>query len=179
MCYPQQELFVTSIKLVFMKQVIISLVCFSLLNIACTPGNKISNTATSAEVEMAIESGQWVFSALRATSNAGRPRQLTTDYTVVLRGDTMISYLPYFGRAYSGGAGFETKSVLDFKSVDFKLSKGVNSKKATIITIKPGDYTDVQAYTFTFFSNGRADLNVVLTSRSPISFSGSVSPRKK
>lgn len=161
-----------------MKRIIVLLVYSSLLTIGCTPGNKISSAATPAEIETAVQSGHWVFSAQRATGDVGRSRQLTTDYTVAVRGDSMISYLPYFGRAYAGSAGLETKSVLDFRSVDFTLSKEINKKGATVIIIKPADYTDVQSYTFTIFSNGRADLNVLLTSRSPITFSGSVSPRQ-
>ena len=161
-----------------MKRIIVLVVCFSLLHISCTSGNKISSAATPAEIETAIQSDHWIFSAQRATGDAGRSRQLTTDYTVALRGDTMVSYLPYFGRAYAGSAGLETKSVLDFTSVDCKLNKEINKKGATVIIIKPADYSDVQSYTFTIFSNGRADLNVLLTSRSPISFSGSISPRK-
>ncbi len=162
-----------------MKQIIISLTCFSLLTISCTSGNKINNTATFADIEKAIQSSHWVFSAQRASGDIGRSRQLTTDYSVMLRGDTMVSYLPYYGRAYAGVAGVETKSVLDFTSAQVNQSTSLNKKNTTVVTIKPGDYTEVQSYTFTIFNNGRAELSVLLVNRSPISFSGNISPLKR
>lgn len=154
---------------------IISLLCFIFLGFACTSSGKMTGGASAGEIDAAIKNRHWIFTAQQANGDAGTTRQLNSNYDVTLKNDTMVSALPYFGRAYSG-AGLETKSVLDFKSLDFKLSEEVNNKGATIITIRPNDYSDVQSYTFTFFNNGRADLIVALTSRTPINFSGNVRP---
>lgn len=143
----------------------------------CSSAKQATGTASSEEIEQAIAADNWIFVADRALPQRGRSRNLTGQYEVRCSKDTITAYLPYFGRAYSGPV-METRSPLDFKTTDFTISKEQNDKGRWNIKVIPKDYREVQSFDFTLFSNGSAQLNVQLTSRSPISFNGSVKPGK-
>jgi hypothetical protein len=168
-----------------MKQQFNSLLlfCFSagllliFFQLGCTPAKQVTGTASNEEIEQAIAADNWIFTADRALPQRGRSRNLTGQYEVRCSKDTMIAYLPYFGRAYSGPV-LETGSPLDFKTTDFSISKEQNDKGRWNITINPKDYREVQSFDFILFNNGSAQLNVQLTSRSSISFNGFVRPGK-
>ena len=144
----------------------------------CSPAQQSSSTAASSEeVVKAINDDHWVFTANRAMPQRGKTQMLTGGYEVECKGDTLISYLPYFGRAYSASYG-STTSALDFKSTNFGYTKQKDSKGAWNVTIKPADYKEVQSMFFTVYENGSAQLNVQCTNREPISFSGTVAKKK-
>ena len=70
------------------------------------------------------------------------------------------------------------RSPLGFTTTDFSFEKEHDKKGAWVITIKPKDYSEVQIFLFTLEDNGRAELNIQLTNRSPISFRGIIDPVK-
>lgn len=144
---------------------------------ACSGGKPIAGNSTPAETANAIQGDRWTFNAQNANPQSGRSRFLTSQEFVQFSKDTLYSALPYFGRAFSGADIMTTQSVLGFKSTDFSFTKEQNNKGGWIITIKPRDYQPVQSYIFTLYDNGSAQLNVTLTNRSPISFTGTVVPR--
>lgn len=131
--------------------------------------------ASEQETAAAIAADNWIFIANHANPQRGQSRVLSSQYSVLLKKDTLRSALPYFGRAYSAVIG-ESTSVLDFRSTTFSINKKDNGKGKWEVTVKPDDYREVQSYIFTLFTNGSAQLNVQLTNRSPISFTGSVMP---
>jgi hypothetical protein len=133
--------------------------------------------ASASQTAQAIVSNKWIFVANHAMPQRGKSRMLTSDYRVILNNDTLISALPYFGRAYSAPIG-ETRSPLDFTSTNFTLNKNESAAEKWNINIKTNDIREVQAYNFTLFTNGSAQLNVQLTNRSAISFSGNLMPIK-
>ena len=67
------------------------------------------------ETAQAIEAKHYIFRAQTALPQTGAARQLTSSYDVTVRNDTVIAYLPYFGRAYSAAIG-RTPSGIDFTS---------------------------------------------------------------
>lgn len=143
----------------------------------CSPAKQATGTGSNEEIAQAISTDNWLFIADRALPQRGRSRNLTGQYEVHCSKDTIVSYLPYFGRAYSAPV-LETTSPLDFKTTDFSISKEQNDKGRWSITIRPKDYREVQSFDFILFNNGSAQLNVQLTNRSSISFNGFVRPGK-
>ena len=91
-------------------------------------------------------------------------------------GDTLIVSLPYYGRLNSP-AGARDGNPLDFKSTNFTLTKQEMKPGEWLVTVNRPD-KEVQFMTFTFFDNGSAQLNIVMTNRSGIGFSGNVIPAK-
>jgi len=117
-----------------------------------------------------ISGKHFIFKAQTATPTSGRLRQLTSDYDVKVSGDSLIAYLPYFGRAYSAPID-PTDGGINFTSVSFDY-KYSQRKKGWDLTIKPKDANGIQDLSFTIFDNGTASLRVNSINRQPISFNG-------
>jgi len=132
-----------------------------------------ASATSNEEIAAAINADNWVFTAKQAMPMRGQTRNLTTTYEVKCGKDTVVSYLPYVGRAYNAQLG-ESKSPLDFQSINFSIDKSQDNKGRWIVNVKPNDYREVQSLNFTFFESGSAQLSVQFTGRDPISFSGSV-----
>jgi len=131
-------------------------------------------SASKEETTQAINSDRWVFVVNQVMPQTGRSRAATSRYDVRNYKDTVVVQLPYFGRAYSGAAIMDNTSPLNFTSTDFDRVKDEGNNGKWNITIKPKDNREVQSLNFTLYDNGSAQLNVQLTNRSPISFSGYV-----
>jgi hypothetical protein len=142
-------------------------------------GSAQKTTSSPAEIVSAIESDNWRFTATRAEPMGGSSRQLVIDYWVVISKDKAIFALPYYGTAQGTGGGYPTgKGPLDFTSTKFSISKQQKANGAWQVILKPQDNTDVLSATFTFFDNGNATADIVMSGRSSISYSGKVEVAK-
>jgi hypothetical protein len=104
-------------------------------------------------------------------------RNLTSRYDVLVTKDTVISYLPYFGRAYS--VQFNSTNIgFDFTSTNFDYKITTRKKGGWDILIKPKDQNDNQQLSFLIFNNGSASLSITSVNRSPISYQGYIAERK-
>lgn len=129
------------------------------------------------QVQNFVQSKEFVFKAQTVMPMSGGSRQLTTEYDVRLLGDSIVSYLPYFGRAYSASYGSGNGGI-DFTSTKFDYKAKARKKGGWDITIKPQDAKEIQEMNFTISENGSANLRVTSTNRQPISFYGYVVRRK-
>jgi hypothetical protein len=129
------------------------------------------------EVKKIVEAQNFVFVAQRV-SPVGRPtRDITgSDYDVTVTKAKIISYLPYFGKAYVAPTD-PTQGGIQFTSSKFEYTKNKDNKGWSI-TIKPKDAPDVQQLYLTIFDNARATLQVVSTNRQNISFDGYIKEGK-
>jgi hypothetical protein len=125
-------------------------------------------------VKPLIDSQNYTFLAQVAQPLHGSIRHLTTDdYTLEVSRDKISSYLPYFGRAYVAPMD-PTQSVLEFTSSKFSYILTPRKKDGWTVSIKPKDNPDVQQILLTISSDGYSSLQVLFTSRDPITFSGMV-----
>jgi hypothetical protein len=129
--------------------------------------------AKLAAIKNMVESQNYIFKAQSASPMGGRVRQLTSDYDVKVTKENIVSYLPYFGRAYSAPID-PTKGGIQFTSKNFDYTLTPGKKDGWSALIKPKDYSDVQQMTLTISSTGYASLQVTSTNRQPISFNGTV-----
>jgi len=133
------------------------------------------NEQKSKEIKEMIEQRRFTIDVVRAMPMNGRSINLTSPYSFEMRGDSAISYLPYYGRAYSlpygGGDGMRfTKTITDYQcSFD---------KKGTA-QIKFMTRTDDDTYRFDIriYSNGSTSIQVLPTNKQTISYDGSLSPK--
>ena len=169
---------ISAMKLIKNKQVILSTGCFLMLVflIASSFVKQPYSSFIQNEIEQAINNDRWDFTADYAQPISGQRRYITGSYYVYCRKDTLIVALPYYGRLNSA-AGASTQDPLDFKSTDFKLTKEKRKKGGWHVTIKPSN-SEVQSMNFTFFDNGSAQANFIMTNRSAIDFSGKIAPAK-
>lgn len=141
---------------------------------SCSSGKQISSSATPIQITQAINNDEWMFSANYALPTYGRSRNVSGNYFVKCNKNELTVDLPYYGRLNSP-AGAYSGNPLDFHSTNFKLNKdNLQNGKWTVTIESPNP--EVQSMTFTFFDNGTAQLNVVMTSRSGIGFTGKVMP---
>lgn len=128
-----------------------------------------------------IDSQSYVFKAQSAMPMSGRTRQLTSDYDVKVTKDEVVSYLPYYGRAYTAPID-PSQGGIQFTSKSFDYTATPRKKGGWDILIKPKDYRDVQQFFLSVSQSGYATLQVTSTSRQAISFNGyitAIKTRKK
>lgn len=153
----------------------------SLLFLVIATGTACMSTSQAQEntkdFESIVNSRNYVFVAQSANPVGARFRQLTSEYDFRVLGDSVVSFLPYFGRAYSAPID-PTKGGIQFTSTDFEYSHETRSKGGWVVTIKPRDVQDVRQVTLTVMEKGSASLQVISTNRQQISFNGYVEARK-
>jgi hypothetical protein len=162
-------------KLTINKKIFIFPVCFASLVIlnACSSGREIT-TATPQEITQAINTDQWKFVATYVSPSYGSSRNLTSEYSVSTTNNKLVVALPYYGKLNSP-AGALRGNPLDFVSTGFTISKETRSNGGWLVTIKNPD-PEVQSMSFTFFDNGSAQLSIIMTNRTGISYTGRVTP---
>jgi Domain of unknown function (DUF4251) len=152
---------------------------FILIPLFLVAGNALfnpSNSNTQEDIKQAIQSDRWIFKAQSANPQGGRTQMLTSEYEMRTAKDTIICYLPYFGRSYSGAGAMTNANPLDFKSTSFTIDKEEKKKGGWKVTIKFKDVNAIRSMNFELYENGSANLNVTLTDRTPITFLGRIEP---
>ena len=150
----------------------------NIFSIGCSGNKQAAASAISKEaITESINNGEWVFTANYVMPQSGRSRSTNGLYTVTYSANKFIVYLPYFGKAYTVQLG-SSQGPLDFNTSDFDLVKEQKKEGEWLLVLKPKDYKEVQSMNFTLYDNGAADLAVTLTNRSPISFRGTLAPKK-
>ncbi|MEO6220589.1 MAG: DUF4251 domain-containing protein [Ginsengibacter sp.] len=147
-----------------------SLALFCKCSSTRSPSETTTNSRTSSIHNM-IDSRQFTFVAETVYPLRGSSRTLTSSYDVVVNKDSIISLLPYFGRASTASLN-TSESGIKFTSASFSYDVTQSKNNRWGIVIKPQDKHDVQQMDFEIYENGKTTLNVISTSRDPISFTG-------
>jgi hypothetical protein len=121
-----------------------------------------------------METKHFVFTAQTVLPLVGAMRQLTSEYDVKLSGDSLITYLPYFGRAY-GPINPGDDGGIKFTSTKFDYKTKARKKGGWDIMITPKDNRDVRQLNFTISASGYATLQVSSNNRQSISYNGYIS----
>lgn len=102
----------------------------------------------------------------------GGSRRIDYGYELTVSGDTLKSYLPYFGRAYhipyGGGKG------LHFNSIITDYQQGLVKQGLTRIVILTQNEEDTYQYVVEVFENANASIQVFSREREDIGFSGTM-----
>lgn len=122
-------------------------------------------------VKEKIESGAYTIKVDRALPMQGRSVNLTSSYSLEIRNDSVFSYLPYFGRAYSvpygGGSGMIFKEPL----TDYTLSF---DKETAKIRFKTRTTEGNHEFGIQIFSNGSTSIQARPANRQGISYQGTL-----
>ena len=124
----------------------------------------------AAKVTKALEARDYKIAVNRMYPMKGSSRSVSYGYSVEVRNDSLISYLPYFGRAYNvpygGGKGF------NFSEHIGSYHETQQSNGARVIDIELKNDEDIYQYTIKVFDNGNSSIDVQSRQRDPISYSG-------
>jgi len=98
------------------------------------------------------------------------PTRAVSNYSIKVSGDTLVSYLPFIGRAYNlpygGGKG------LDFTAKISEYHDIANAGGGHDIVINVANDEDVFIYTLNISASGSAFLSVASRNRERISYTG-------
>ena len=125
-----------------------------------------------------IDAKTYNFIAQSASPLRGGLRQLTSTYDLRISKDTVVSNLPYFGRAFTAPIN-PSDGGLMFNSTSSQYSVKAGKKGRRDISFNTKQNSDTQHMTLTVFDNGFATLQVNSNNRDTITFNGYVSEIKK
>jgi hypothetical protein len=151
----------------------ISLLIALLLMISSCSALKVSSeekAAQEAALRSAIEKQEYKIEVNRMHPMKGGSRQLTSLYSLEIKGDTVVSYLPYFGEAYSipygGGKGLNFTAKITAYNFVF------DNKGKAVIDLETKNEEDRYSYHIDIFPNGSTNINVRSDNRQSIAFTG-------
>jgi len=126
----------------------------------------------AALVTRALNNREYKIAVDRMYPMRGSSRSASYGYSVEVRNDSLISYLPYFGRAYNvpygGGKG------LNFSAPIGNYQEYMMRNGRRHIEIGVTNEEDTYLYTIEVFDNGNSSVEVRARQRERISYSGNV-----
>jgi len=126
-----------------------------------------------ASIKAAVQAKQFNFNTIRVLPASGNTRQVSGEgYNVRLTADSLVSYLPYFGRVYT--APLNNEGGIKFTSTKFDYSVKEKKKGGWEVSVKPKDNDDYRDLLFTVSKDGFATLRIISNNRQPISYQGNV-----
>ncbi len=146
------------------------------------------NTAKTAQREKADQDSvatwwqqrQFVFHATNTQPMNGGSINLTYDYTFEMRNDSIIAWLPYFGRAFVAPTN-NTDGGIKFATNNYTIKDEKKEKKMYKMTILPKglpafqNTKDVQQIYLSIGNTGYGTVQIQSLNQTPISFYGYIS----
>jgi hypothetical protein len=157
-----------------MKTLIFLLFCIAA--VACSQPKESQTGSADQGIGRMIKDQEYTFTARTVLPTGGRIVQLTSNYDMRVSKDSVISFLPYFGRAYTAPIG-GTNAGIQFTSTDFNYKVSERKKGGWQILIRPKDVQDIQQVNLTVSEGGSASLQVTSNNRQPISYNGVIEER--
>jgi hypothetical protein len=124
------------------------------------------------EIKTLVESKIFVFDARNVNPMKGSSRTLTSEYDVKVTNDSIYSYLPYFGVAYSASYG-GSDSPMIFKQ-PFETCDMEKTKKGYLVKVKVKNGNDRLDFSFHISETGTTTLSVSSVNRQAISYYGDI-----
>ena len=160
--------------------VVVSVLMGSLL-MACSTMTKAEREAKEAEqakmVKEALDKRHYKidinmmyarrFGSKNVTSGS---KNVTSNWSLEVKGDTLVSYLPYIGVAYE--ASFGSNSGLNFTAPISNYEDEGFKKGKRMIRLKVKNEDDLLDYQLEVMDNGNTSIDVMSRKREGISYSG-------
>lgn len=125
---------------------------------------------TEQAVKEALEARRYHIDVNYMTPMRGRARALTDNYSLTVRGDSVLSYLPYVGQAYSVPYGGGKALNFDARIQTYEMKDGKKGRKEIRFTTTNDE--DSYTYQLTVYPDGGTQIHVLPTRRQSISFNG-------
>lgn len=152
---------------------ILALIVSTGLKIAYAQNTKKDNKAEKeAAVKKKVDDRHYTFSATYMLPQRGGSKAITdVYYDLKVTKDSLIVYLPYYGRAYfdvpyNGDAGMK------FTSTKFSYDVKEKKKGGWEIVIKPSDVKNIEQVTLYISPDGYASLSINSVNRDFIDYNG-------
>lgn len=134
--------------------------------------------ALAEQIRTAVEKSEFTFNATYVHPTGYRSMSLSPRYDVRVKPDTVVVFLPYFGRAYTAPIHPDDGGI-KHTGTDFEYSYKAGKKKGNwSVDIKFNDSKRDLVLFFDIWENGTSRLTVSDTNRQSISFSGDLTVEK-
>lgn len=123
-------------------------------------------------VEKALSERHYKVEISTMNPRRGKTINVSPDFSLEVKGDTLVSYLPYFGRAYNvpygGGKGLNFTAPI----ADYQEAEGRNG--VHLVAIKVSNEEDTYLFRLEIFGNGNASIDLTAHERESISYTGNM-----
>lgn len=137
-------------------------------------GQKLSKAQQQAQVasqvQQALESRHFTVEVNYMNPRRGPTHRYVQGFDLTLKGDTVVSYLPYVGEVWR--AGYGPQKALNFEAPVQNYTVSRPRRDMTRIQFMAQTDEDRYDYTLEVFDNGTASIDVLAQSRDGISFDG-------
>lgn len=121
-----------------------------------------------------------VMSRMPGYTGGGTINLAGSSYDLIVKKDSVVAYLPYYGRSYTAKIGGNPDdSGIKFKSKSFGYTVKDRKKGGWQIEIKPKDVKDNYIINMTVGTTGNATLVVTSNNQQSITFDGTVTAAAK
>jgi hypothetical protein len=157
------------------KYILILLIAFSTITTAFAqtkPSKADKKKAQQDAIKAMVEAQRYTFIAQYANPLGGGHRYLTSDYDLRIKKDSIIAYLPYFGRAYFDVPYNPNEGGIKFTSTKFTYKITPKQKGGWDVIIKPSDVKYMDSINMYISADGYTNVQFTITNKSAISFDG-------
>jgi len=152
-----------------MRRLIFSLSVIILM-IACGTLSPAEQAEQARKIKTALDERRYKIDIRMMYPRHGPSKSVASNWSLEVRGDTLVSYLPYIGRAYNipygGGKG------MNFTALIGSYTEEEGRKGERLITMSVDNEEDQFVYRLEVFSDGQATIDVQPREREAISYSG-------
>ena len=153
--------------------VVVSVLMGSLL-MACSTMTKAEREAKKAEqarmVKEALDKRHYKIDINMMYARRFGSKNVTSNWSLEVKGDTLVSYLPYIGVAYE--ASFGSNSGLNFTVPISNYEDEGFKKGKRMIRLRVKNEDDLLDYQLEVMDNGNTSIDVMSRKREGISYSG-------
>ena len=129
--------------------------------------------AQSTKVDQAVKDKRFTIIVESMSPRRGGYKRLTSLYTFTVTPDTIVTDLPYAGRAYQAPMGSDNTGI-NFLSREFEYEAKPAKKGAWEITLRPKDVKNYPQVNVTLQSSGSASIRMSPVDRDYISYTGTL-----
>ena len=126
-------------------------------------------------IAMAVTSRQLHIDISQMSTLRYGSKTVSSDFFLELRGDTLRSYLPYWGQAYQAPMG-STSIGLNFEAPILRYSQTRPKPNKTQMEVDVRTLEDTYHYFIDLYDTGEAYIHVRSLNHDPISFDGNFAP---
>ena len=145
------------------KLILLGLICLTVAMPTTAQNRNEKKERTERAVKEAIAAKQYKINVDRMQPMRGGSRNLTTNYTLEIRNDSVFSYLPYFGVAYNAPYG-GGKSLNFNASITGYTTRALKKGKIQI-DFKTRSDEDNYEYRLTIFPDGSTSIVSLLSGK--------------
>lgn len=135
--------------------------------------NTNQETAQASDILNLLNSKEFEFTANTAFPLTGGPKNLVgSGYSITFSSEMVVSYMPYYGRGYSGMALVRDKGMrFQGKPENFSLRKNKSYEVNLTVAVE----NDTYSISMSVSDSGNANLTISSNNRGTISYQGEVS----